>query len=125
MKNTNPHIKFLRNSIILLVVLFSLTPCSVKESGSVLFNFEYQRPLNKTRVSFSQENSCNSLIFNQVETVQTQKTVDLDLRTVSISNPFLFSTVFGEVNQIKSSNASPDIGRPLYILYSRLKLDLA
>lgn len=125
MKKTNPHIEFIRNTILILVVLFALTPCSVKEAGSVALNIEYQRPFNKTRVAISQENSCENLVFTQVEMVKNQELQALDIVVNTSNNPVLFLFDSKEGSIIKQSKKSSDLGRPLYILYSRLKLDIA
>jgi len=125
MKNPKSHIKFLRNTLLLLVVLFSLTPCSVKESHFLVLNVEYQRPLNKTRALFSQEDSCESLVFHQVETVKTQVDFDVNLLVLAAIHPPLILADSKEGNLAKQSKKSSNLGRPLYILYSRLKLDMA
>ena len=125
MINTRKHIRFIKNTLLLIVVLFSLTPCSVKESSSFVFNLEYQRPLNKTRALVSQDKTCESSVFNQLETVKTQELLELNvLATTLSSNPLLVTDIkkrYLKNNYEKPSNHS----RPLYILYNRLKLDIA
>ncbi|GGG45197.1 hypothetical protein [Bizionia arctica] len=125
MKKTKSHFKFLRNTLLLLVVLFSLTPCSVKESGAKAFDIEYQRPLNKTRAVITQLDSCENLIFNQAETVQTQKVSVFTLPVISTVEPPLILTDSEESNLIKQSKKPLDLSLPLYILYKRFKMDLA
>lgn len=125
MKNTKSHNKFFRNTLLLLLVLFSLTPCSVKESGALAFGVEYQRPFNKTRAFVSHIDSCDNLVFNQVDSVKTQDLFELDFLANTPNNTFLFLSDINDGYLKTKSKKSSDLGQPLYILYSRLKLDIA
>lgn len=105
-------------------VLFALSPCSVKKFLLNVVESEYNQPLNKSRTTFP-TNSCqysqneirqNTVIKQsenkvQIEPVDYSVRKKISVRVVNIRNSY--SKTF--------SGNSP----PKYILFKRLKLDLA
>ncbi|HLV15451.1 MAG TPA: hypothetical protein VKY41_09740 [Xanthomarina sp.] len=125
MKNSKSYIKFLKHTLLLLVVMFALAPCSVKESGATVFNIDYQRPLNKSKALVFQDNSCENLEFNLIETVKTQDDFELNVLATKTNNTVLLAPNFQVVFQKNYYKNYSESSLPLYILYSQLKLDIA
>lgn len=104
------------------LVLFSLTPCTIKEIFFHAVDLDYAKPLNKSKTS---TNSCS---YSQIENRQ-----NLGLKSSKIINriiPFCFSKnlnfalcstkIFKDYSRISLGNSPPK-----YILYKRLKIDIA
>lgn len=106
----------------LWLVLFSLTPCSIKEVLFHAVDLEYAKPLNKSKIS---KIGCS---YSQIENKQTSGTKKSKIN--SRITPFSFSTnlnfalcstkTFKDYSRISLGNSPPK-----YILYKRLKIDIA
>lgn len=110
--------------ILIGLVLFSLSPCTVKGALLESVSVEYSKPLNKTK-SVNQVNTCvNTLNADFQISVEKQSKV----------SPFYFEINSGErQHQIeyftkdyqKFSKSTSGNSPPIYILYKRLKIAIA
>jgi len=119
------HIKNYKALIIVFVLAFSLSPCSLKRDFLNIFDIQHISGLNKVKITnsaasctFSGETSSSRIILSKA---------DVKLK----SKDFLFhsDTVlnFGEVKISfnKYSGHTSGNSPPKYILFKRLKLNLA
>jgi len=115
--------KLLRITL-LLCVLFSLAPCSVKSSFFTVLDVEHSLPFNKTKTTQISSFSDCSLSQSVVSITKQYSKTAPDLFNFSDDKEHLFfsNTVSKKHHFEKlTSGNSP----PLYILYKRLKLNLA
>lgn len=128
MRNISSHINYTKGVILMLMALFALTPCSVKESAYQLVNVEYQRPLNQTKSTQVNNSSCevsemeDGLIVTATQSNAANLLLDIEPGVISTLTPLLSTQVF--TYEYLSSQPSTSFA-PLYILYSRLKIALA
>lgn len=128
MRNISSHINYTKGVILMLMALFALTPCSVKESAYQLVNVEYQRPLNQTKSTQVNNSSCevsemeDGLIVTTTQSNTANLLLDIEPGVISTLTPLLSTQVF--TYEYLSSQPSTSFA-PLYILYSRLKIALA
>lgn len=123
-----PGIALLRKKILhttfLLCVLFSLAPCSVKSSFLTSIDIEHSLPFNKTKTTHSSNySSCDvsHSVTNTSKEYNTTISTQFNFSKDKV-HPFILTTVPKKYHFEKlTSGNSP----PLYILYKRLKLDLA
>jgi hypothetical protein len=126
MKNKRTYSKNIRLAVILLSVVFALTPCSVKSSFFSVFDIEYFQTLNKNQTTQTgtsycevQESSVNQS-ENNVEILKKQ----IPVLPVSISQKDIYFATALHRKDIYV-NVTAVNKPPLYILYKRLKSDLA
>ncbi|WP_265430007.1 hypothetical protein [Chryseobacterium sp. YIM B08800] len=125
MSNIKLHIKFYRAIVMMLVVAFSLSPCSLKREVLEVFNIQHIGTLNKVKTTAPSFFSCES--FNSSSKVSVSRS-DFKFKGIAFSN-FLQSDnlnfekpTFSQTNY--SGNTSGN-SPPKYILFKRLKLDMA
>lgn len=119
------HIKKVFQLVFLLGVLISLTPCSVKESFLGSFDFALERPLNKTKTAQNFNSSCIADVFSQTQTEKQLKSMAVILPYNTRSTiPLLWATPKKTVLKKYTKKASGN-SPPIYILYKRLKFDMA
>lgn len=123
MKSAN-HIKKLKNIILMFFVVFSLSPCPVKAVVFGTVNIDYSQPLNKFKVS-GQLNSCqfSSQDNQQISVSEKAKFNRHKEPDYHVENPCYDG--FCEVDFINYSTTLSGNDPPKYILYKRLKLDVA
>ncbi|REC74597.1 hypothetical protein DRF60_17085 [Chryseobacterium elymi] len=120
------HMKNHKALIMMLILVFSLSPCSVKRDFLGIFDIQHISGLNKVKITAGTVSICGlSADTSSVRTILSK--ADTKFK----SKRFLFSLnaaySFGEekidFNQYsgQTSGNSP----PKYILFKRLKLDLA
>lgn len=109
----------------MLVVLFSLSPCAVKESVYHVFGTEYQRPINKTKTTQSFQNTCQAQVFSTSTAVKISKISDFDLFRLAILSFQQLIPIDQSGNPQKRSEISVQHSPLLFILYKRLKIGLA
>ena len=124
MSNIKLHIKFYRAFVMMLVVAFSLSPCSLKRDVLEVFDIQHIGTLNKVKTTTSSFSGCES--FNSSSKVSVSK-------ADSKFKEFAFSDIFQSVNfnseektfsqKTYSGNTSGN-SPPKYILFKRLKLNL-
>lgn len=112
----------LRYIFLMCFILFSLTPCLVKESIAEIFDINYEKPLSKSRtnlpLNFCQYSTLESKRFSVGQHQSDRKSVPVSvLFSRKVHLPTL--AVCSDVLEIHSGN-----GPPIYILYKRLKVAL-
>lgn len=105
-------------------VLFALTPCTVKEIVFDTFNSTYSKPINKSRTtaptsfcSFSTNVVAQASVSKMAKVTKQIEPNDSYRSLCFSTQPSYFKTTFSKL----TSGNSP----PKYILYKRLKLDIA
>ncbi|MCV9927193.1 hypothetical protein OIU83_05995 [Flavobacterium sp. LS1R49] len=126
MKNKRAYRKNIRLVVILLAVVFALAPCSVKSSLFSVFDIEYFQTLNKNQTTQTGVSYCEvqESSFNQSESsVEKLKKqipvlpVSISQNQISLTTPLHRKHIYVNVTAVNKP--------PLYILYKRLKFDLA
>ena len=123
MDRIQQYIRWVKQALLVVVALFSLASCSVKEPLFKAIGAEYQRPLNKTKTTPNFENHCqtspddfrissNAQNFDPNLLGTAVECDELLLQSTSISG-YSF-----EQPEIVAENTR------LYILYKRLKFDM-
>ena len=118
------HSKNLRLILLMWFVLFSLSPCIVKGALFHSVNTDYTKPLNKSKAttsvgscSYSQNEYQQILVVKETKIYKLIEPIDI------VDKPFftILPTKVYSYHSDTSSGKSP----PKYILYKRLKIDLA
>ncbi len=118
------HMKNIRHVMLTWFVLFSLSPCTVKEAWFHSVGIEYTTSLNKSRTT-TQTNACQysspaDLYVSVVKQSKSNKqTEPVD---VAKNHPVTAHVVKIQRNSSKASSGSSP---PKYILYKRLKIAIA
>ncbi|WBV56660.1 hypothetical protein PFY10_20980 [Chryseobacterium daecheongense] len=126
MQDYKIHTRTYKTIIIMLVLMFSLSPCSVKRDLLGIFDIQYISPLNKVRVTSNPAFSCDSLITNS-----SQKTLISSIQSKSVKGFFFYLHTclhpLKEGKQICNTYSGTTSGNspPRYILFQQLKLDIA
>ncbi len=118
------HIKKFRHIVLMWLVLFSLSPCTVKEALFHSVNTDYAKPLNKSKTTTPTSSCSYSSTENLQISVVKKSEISKQIEPVNFfDNPFftiLSATVYNEYSKTSSGNSPPK-----YILYKRLKIDIA
>ncbi len=107
----------------MLVVVFSLSPCSVKRNVLDLFDIQYISGLNKVKTTSGPSFSCDTASASTQVSVSKSKSIRL-------TESFMYSnTVAKNIREEKLffnkySGHSTGNSPPKYILFKRLKLSL-
>ncbi len=124
MPKINFHIKIFKAILLLGFVLFSLSPCTVKEVILSSVNAESANSLNKTKTTASISSCAYSHNENQLVSVEKNSKSNKQTEPVDI-----FDKPFSAVHSTKVCNkySKTSLGHspPKYILYKRLKIDIA
>nr|WP_298005803.1 hypothetical protein [uncultured Flavobacterium sp.] len=123
MSKKENHIKKFRHIVLMWFVLFSISPCSVKEALFYSVNTDYAKPLNKSKTSAPASSCSYSQNDNTQTSVVKKSKVYKRIDPVNVSNNLYFAVLSAKVynDYSKTSGNSP----PKYILYKRLKIDIA
>ncbi|NIF04580.1 hypothetical protein F3J23_03925 [Chryseobacterium sp. Tr-659] len=124
MSNTGIHMKTYKAIITMLILVFSLSPCSVKRNVLDIFDIQYISGLNKVKTTSTLSFSCDAATSNRCSVSKNKiQRKHEDLLVNFNSNPkniregrFTFNHYSGY-----TTGNSP----PKYILFKRLKLNLA
>jgi len=124
MTKKESHIKKIRHIVLMWFVLFSLSPCTVKEALSQVVSTDYAKPLNKSK-TIAPTSSCSySQNDNQQISVVKKAKIYKEIEPVQVVNNLCFtvlsSKVYNDYSKTSSGNSPPK-----YILYKRLKIDIA
>ena len=124
MPNTGNHLKNFKHIVWMCFVLFSLSPCTVKEALVSSVNADYANPINKSRTSIP-TNSCSysQNERQQVSVVKKSKT-NKQIEPIDIIGHHPFPVHSAKVYN-NFSNTTSGNSPPKYILYKRLKIDIA
>ena len=124
MLKTKTRINILHRIIMMWFVLFALTPCTVKEVLFSTLNLELPESLNKSKTTTS-SNSCQySQNKNQHVSFAKQTKINKKIDPIDFSKQKLF---VAQSSPIKNNYSKTFSGNspPKYILFKRLKIDLA
>ncbi|MFP3832974.1 hypothetical protein [Chryseobacterium sp. SIMBA_028] len=124
MSNTKVHMKTYRAIITMLILVFSLSPCSVKRNVLDIFDIQYISGLNKVKTTSGLSQNCD--IANTSSKTSVSKTeakisykkffFAFDSTTSNIGEEKIF---FNEYSGHTTGNSPPK-----YILFKRLKLSM-
>ncbi|SIS55515.1 hypothetical protein SAMN05421786_101187 [Chryseobacterium ureilyticum] len=124
MSDTKIHMKTYKAIIMMLILAFSLSPCSVKRNVLDIFDIQYISGLNKVKTTSNLASSCD---FTSISSkISVSKTVIkakhsnafLDF-TASVKNIQEGNLTFNDYSGHTTGNSPPK-----YILFKRLKLNL-
>ncbi|MFP3597284.1 hypothetical protein [Chryseobacterium sp. SIMBA_029] len=122
----NIHIKTYKAIVTILVLAFSLSPCSVKRDLLGIFDIQHLSTLNKVKATASSRVNCE--VSTQISTpkVSTSKTV---LKLKNTGFVFHASSIVKvseeeKINYNHYSGYTTGNSPPKYILFKRLKLNL-
>ncbi|UFH31717.1 hypothetical protein LNP04_17405 [Chryseobacterium sp. C-71] len=122
MSNVKLHIKIYKAIVVMLVVAFSLSPCSLKRDVLGIFNIQHTSSLNKVKTT--------ALSFSSCQSISSSAKVSFLKADFKFKN-HLFSDILQSVNGYSenktvvlknySGNTSGN-SPPKYILFKQLKL---
>lgn len=124
MHHSGFHMKTYKAVVTMLILVFSLSPCSVKRNVLDIFDIEFISGLNKVKTTSSFSFSCDmasassGLSVSKIK-VQNQYNKFLSGFTPAVNNSVEEKT-FLNIYSGHSTGNSP----PKYILFKRLKLNL-
>lgn len=123
MSNTKIHMKTYKAIITMLILVFSLSPCSVKRNVLDIFDIQYISGLNKVKTTSGLSLNCDTASTSSqvsVSKAQARKhegfLPNLDAKVKNIEKE---STSFNEYSGYATGNSPPK-----YILFKRLRLNL-
>ncbi len=124
MPNSRVHMKTYKAIITMLVLMFSLSPCSVKRNVLDIFDIQYISGLNKVKTTSSLSFSCDAASASSGISALKNKVQ----KRYSDSFPRFYSGTGNPVEENisfnKYSGHSTGNSPPKYILFKRLKLNL-
>lgn len=124
MSKKRKHIKYLKHIVLILFLLFSLSPCTVKEALFHSVNTDYAKPLNKSRTTTPTSSCSYSQNDNKQISVVKKAKINKEIESFNSVNNLCFAIlsvkVYNDYSKTSSGNSPPK-----YILYKRLKIDIA
>lgn len=125
MSNLKIHKKISKTIITMFVLVFSLSPCSVKRDLLGIFDIEYINSFNKVKVTASQSFSCDSATETSSGRTILSKANSLSGRDF----PFQSNSILNFPKEVKTSStphsgATSGNSPPKYILFKQLKLNV-
>lgn len=123
MLRTKLHNGIFKQLFLLSFILFSLSPCAVKEVVFSNLNIEYSQPFNKTKTTSSSSN-CNyaSSAVEQIFALKKSKIYQEKEAEIFAQNT-AFKLLKLSPQNVNSKNSSEN-SLPKYILYKRLKINI-
>lgn len=124
MSHSKAHIHFSKTIALLLLLVFSLSPCSVKRDLLNIFDIQYFGTLNKVKITTASTSNCNASFQNSsaISKVKADKKIQqLDFCfnvNLYLKNPGA-EKILPNYSKTTTGNSPPK-----YILFKRLKLDL-
>lgn len=126
MQNLRTPLKTYKAIVMMLVVVFSLSPCSLKRDLLSILDIQYISGLNKVKTTIGEASVCNlstesssnrgSVSKNSLKSKENKYFTALDAA--------IYSQKGKVISQNKYSGHSTGNSPPKYILFKRLKLDL-
>lgn len=123
MARIQQYTQWIKHTFLVLLALFSLASCSVKEPVFRAIGADYQRPLNKTKTLLKVEHNCN---FSQ-DDYRHNTTFQLpDNNPAGTNREFEGNIKASRVQLVpeRQQKVTSDKNTRLYILYKRLKFDI-
>lgn len=118
------NIKNLKRLLWVWFAFFALSPCVVKEAMFSVVNAEYLQPLNKSKTTAPTSSCQYSQNENQQISVVKQSKINKQTEPAEVSGNLFFVVRSVGINPRYSKTISGN-SPPKYILYKRLKLDVA
>ncbi|CAD0220256.1 hypothetical protein KYG33_08370 [Chryseobacterium sp. D764] len=124
MPHSGLHMKTYKAVITMLVLVFSLSPCSVKRNVLDIFDIQYISGLNKVKITSSLSSSCDAASASAG--VSVSKANIQGQYKDSFSNFYSSAEVSAEEKIFFNEYSGHSTGNspPKYILFKRLKLNL-
>ncbi|OCA76995.1 hypothetical protein BBI01_00585 [Chryseobacterium artocarpi] len=124
MSDTKIHMKTYKAIIMMLILAFSLSPCSVKRNVLDIFDIQYISGLNKVKTTSNLVSSCD---FTSISSKISVSKIVIKAKhcnafldsTVSVKNIHEGNLTFNDYSGHTTGNSPPK-----YILFKRLKLNL-
>jgi hypothetical protein len=124
MTSTKIYINFYKTIVVILLLAFSLSPCSVKRDVLAVFDIQHLSTLNKVKTTANPKGNCNIAHHNSSSKTSVSK-ANFKLNEVF---PFKLNSVanFSEdkIFQNNYTGATSGNSPPKYILFKQLKLNL-
>lgn len=124
MPKKESQIKNFRHIVLMWFVLFSLSPCTVKEALFHSVNTDYAKPLNKSKTTVPTSSCSYSQNDNKQISVVKKSEISKQIEPVDVADKPYFAVlstkVYNDYSKTSSGNSPPK-----YILYKRLKIDIA
>ncbi|WP_223605826.1 hypothetical protein [Chryseobacterium sp. OSA05B] len=123
MRTTGTPMKNYKALIMMLILVFSLSPCSVKRDLLSIFDIQYISGLNKVKITDSvQSYACDSVTERSSSQVSASKSI-LKSKEHKYFTDTVPSPEEGKIRfQNKYSGTTTGNSPPKYILFKRLKL---
>ncbi|WP_437919738.1 hypothetical protein [Sphingobacterium sp. LRF_L2] len=125
MTSANKEFLNIKNFLLLIVLLFALAPCAVKEALHTPFDIEYTQPLNKTKTTVSNSTNCSSTADFISASKSRKIKIFPDFHPCFVAFDFQKNN-FGLVEKkvVSIGNQPNYVNRlpPKYILFKRLKI---
>ncbi|WP_167614097.1 hypothetical protein [Maribellus sediminis] len=117
------YFRWVKHLTLVLLALFSLASCSVKEPVFRAIGVDYLKPLNKTKVSQNFEHNCNTSPDDYLQSGTVQHPDNKLLAATNMVNDVAEPAVSG-FEPVFSGELVSSKNIPFYILYKRLKFDM-
>ena len=121
---TRTYINFYKTIVVILLLAFSLSPCSVKRDVLGIFDIQHLTTLNKAKTTASTTGNCD-FVHHSLSSKTSVSKADFKFKEVF---PFILNSVanFSEdtVSQNKYSGTASGNSPPKYILFKQLRLNL-
>lgn len=124
MHNSGVHMKTYKAIITMLILAFSLSPCSVKRTVLDIFDIQFISGLNKIKTTSSISFSCDVASATSGISVSKNKTQSQYKNSFSGFSSMTGNSVAKRISFNNYSGHSTGNSPPKYILFKRLKLNL-
>lgn len=124
MPHSGLHMKTYKAVITMLILVFSLSPCSVKRNVLDIFDIQYISGLNKVKITSSLSSSCDAASTSTGASVSKAKIQGQYKDSFSSFYSTIGNTAEKKIFFNKYSGHSTGNSPPKYILFKRLKLNL-
>lgn len=124
MPNSGLHMKTYKAVITMLILVFSLSPCSVKRNILDIFDIQFISGLNKVKTTSSISFSCDVASASSGTSVSKNKTQSQHKNSFPGFSSTTGNSVEKSISLNNYSGHSTGNSPPKYILFKRLKLTL-
>jgi hypothetical protein len=124
MHHSGFHMKTYKAVVTMLILVFSLSPCSVKRNVLDIFDIEFISGLNKVKTTSFLSFSCDAASASSVLSVSKIKAQSQHNKFLSGFTPAVHNSVEEKIFLNTYSGHSTGNSPPKYILFKRLKLNL-
>lgn len=125
MSKIQTHIKTYQSIIVILILAFSLSPCSVKRDLLGIFDIQHLSTLNKVKATSNTVTTCSSFTKTSLKTAVLKDVFKYKKGSFSFAFHSIFqSSKDDKIFQNHYSGHATGSSPPKYILFKRLKLNL-